>query len=205
MLEALKLECVRGERRLFSGVSFSLGVGEALQVFGPNGSGKSSLLRIVAGLLPPAAGEVRWRRAEIRAQAEDYRREMLYLGHLNGIKDELTALENLRVLARLSGVAATRSAATDALARLGLGGREDLPAKVLSQGQKRRLALSRLLLAGACLWILDEPLTSLDREAAAEIEAVLAAHLSRGGITLIATHQAIELHGAVSKRLNLPQ
>jgi len=203
MLEALNLECVRGERRLFSGVSFALGAGEALQLFGPNGSGKSSLLRIVAGLLAPAAGEVHWRGSEIRAEGEDYRRQMLYLGHLNGIKDELTALENLRVLARLSGVRATRAAAASALARLRLGGREDLPVKVLSQGQTRRVALSRLLLASAPLWILDEPLTSLDREAAAEVQKVLDAHLSRGGIALIATHQAIELDCAVSKRLNL--
>jgi heme exporter protein A len=203
MLEAIDLECVRGERRVFSGLSFSLGAGEILQLFGANGSGKTSLLRIIAGLVPPASGQVRWRGEPISTLGEDYHQELLYLAHANGIKDDLTAIENLRVAATLAGKNIDRAMAFDALERLGLAGREDLPARALSQGQRRRVALARTLVSEASLWVLDEPLTSLDREAAAEIEAIIESHLARGGAALIATHQELKMSGATSMRLQL--
>lgn len=203
MLEAIDLECVRGERRVFSGLSFSLGAGKILQLFGANGSGKTSLLRIIAGLVPPASGQVRWRGEPISMLGEDYHQELLYLAHANGIKDDLTAIENLRVAATLAGKKIDRATAFDALERVGLGGREDLPARALSQGQRRRVALARTLVSEASLWVLDEPLTSLDREAAAEIEAIIESHLARGGAALIATHQELKMSGATSMRLQL--
>ncbi|HSF46932.1 MAG TPA: cytochrome c biogenesis heme-transporting ATPase CcmA [Burkholderiales bacterium] len=203
MLEAIDLECVRGERRVFSGLSFSLGAGEILQLFGANGSGKTSLLRIIAGLVPPASGQVRWRGEPISTLGEDYHQELLYLAHANGIKDDLTAIENLRVAATLAGKKIDRATAFDALERVGLGGREDLPARALSHGQRRRVALARTLVSEASLWVLDEPLTSLDREAAAEIEAIIESHLARGGAALIATHQELKMSGATSMRLQL--
>lgn len=203
MLEAIDLECVRGERRVFSGLSFSLGAGKILQLFGANGSGKTSLLRIIAGLVPPASGQVRWRGELISTLGEDYHQQLLYLAHANGIKDDLTAIENLRVAATLAGKKIDRATAFDALERVGLGGREDLPARALSQGQRRRVALARTLVSEASLWVLDEPLTSLDREAAAEIEAIIESHLARGGAALIATHQELKMSGATSMRLQL--
>jgi heme exporter protein A len=203
MLEAIDLECVRGERRIFSALSFDLDPQEVLQLFGANGSGKTSLLRIVAGLVSPAAGEVRWRGEPISALGEDYHREILYIGHANAIKDELTAIENLRVASMLSGRKIDEAMGFDALAHLGLKGRENLPARALSQGERRRAALARMLLCDAALWILDEPLTSLDREAAVEIEAIIESHLARGGAALIATHHELNVSGAASKRLEL--
>jgi heme exporter protein A len=193
MLEARELECVRGERRLFAGLGFSLEAGELLQVRGPNGSGKTSLLRMLCGLLPPASGEVRWRGAPVKEMAEDFYREVAYLGHLPALKDELTAEENLRIASGLEGIEIDRGETWAALRRMGLAGRELLPAKVLSAGQRRRVALARLLVCGAALWVLDEPLTALDKSAVALVQSLLAEHLARGGVAVITTHQDLDL------------
>lgn len=193
MLEARDLECMRGERRLFAGLSFALEAGELLQVRGPNGSGKTSLLRMLCGLVPPASGEVRWRGSPLKEMAEDFYREVAYLGHLPALKDELTAEENLRVASGLEGVEIDRRETWAALKRMGLGGRELLPAKVLSAGQRRRVALARLLVCGAALWVLDEPLTALDKSAMALVQSLLSEHLARGGVAVITTHHDLDL------------
>lgn len=203
MLEAHDLACQRGDRTLFSGLNFTLGSGELLQVAGPNGSGKTSLLKLLCGISSPAEGEVRWAGENTRRQGELFREKLLYLGHHNAVKGDLTALENLQIAARLAGEPLTEAEALDALDRIGLLGREYLPAKVLSQGQKRRVSLARLLVSRAPLWILDEPLTALDVKAIALIQARLAEHLAGGGMVVLTTHQAIEVPGVAPRRLEL--
>ena len=145
MLEADNLECVRGERRLFAGLGFKLEAGELLYLQGRNGSGKTSLLRMLIGLLPPEAGEIRWNGEPIKRLADEFRADLCYLGHLNAIKEELTPLENLLAAARLADEEISEDDAIDALEQVGLAGREDLACKYLSQGQKRRVALARLV------------------------------------------------------------
>lgn len=203
MLEANNLECVRGERRLFTEINFSLQPGQMLQVFGPNGSGKTSLLRLVCGLMPPTRGEIRWRGGNIRSLKEEYFSALTYLGHLNGIKDELSALENLRISSALAGLVVTEAEAGAALQRMGLGGRESLPAKVLSQGQRRRAALARLLVCRTTLWILDEPLTALDSAAVALVQSVLQEHLAKGGMVVLTTHQELDVDAASTRKIHL--
>lgn len=201
MLEAAHLTCQRGERTLFTNLSFTLGTGELLQIAGPNGSGKTSLLKLLCGLSPPFAGEIRWRGAP--ARGEDFRRQLFYLGHQHAVKEELSALENLQISAELADEALSDVEALDALDRMGLAGREHLPAKVLSQGQKRRVALARLLVSKAPLWILDEPLTALDTAAVDLIQARLAAHLANQGSVVLTTHQALQVPGITPRRIEL--
>ena len=169
MLEADNLECVRGERRLFAGLGFKLEAGELLYLQGRNGAGKTSLLRMIIGLLPPEAGDIRWKGQSIRRSGEDFRADLCYLGHLNAIKEELTPLENLLASAHLTDEALSEDDALDALEQVGLAGREDLACKYLSQGQKRRVALARLLCSGARLWVLDEPFTAIDARTTADL------------------------------------
>ena len=201
MLEAAHLTCQRGERTLFTNLSFTLGAGELLQIAGPNGSGKTSLLKLLCGLSPPFAGEIRWLGAP--ARGEDFRRQLFYLGHQHAVKEELSALENLQISAELADEALSDVEALDALDRMGLAGREHLPAKVLSQGQKRRVALARLLVSKAPLWILDEPLTALDTAAVDLIQARLAAHLANQGSVVLTTHQALQVPGITPRRIEL--
>jgi len=201
MLEAAHLTCQRGERTLFTDLSFSLGAGELLQVAGPNGSGKTSLLKLLCGLTPPVAGEIRWQGTP--ARGEDFRRQLFYLGHQHAVKEELSALENLRISADLAGEPLSDAKALDALGRIGLAGREHLPAKVLSQGQKRRVVLARLLVSKAPLWILDEPLTALDVGAVDLIQSHLAEHLTNQGLVVLTTHQALHVPGVIPRRIEL--
>lgn len=193
MLEAIDLECQRGERRLFAGVGFRLAGGELLHVQGRNGAGKTSLLRIVLGLTPPAAGAIHWQGRPINELAEDYRAQLCYLGHHNAVKDELTALENLRINTWLADESLSEEQALDALAQVGLAGREDLPAKFLSQGQKRRVALARLVHERRPLWVLDEPFVALDTAAVALVAGQLGSHLQRGGMVVLTTHQLVDI------------
>jgi len=203
MLETANLSCVRGDRVLFEELSFSLQEGELVHIVGPNGAGKTSLIRMMCGLVAPAAGEVRWRGENIRKQKEEFNSDLLYLGHHLGVKAELTALENLRMSCALANHALDEDVAWRALDEIGLRGREDLPTKVLSQGQQRRVALARLLVSQAKLWILDEPFTALDVKAVAQLEGVLGRHLAQGGMIVLTTHQTFSLPQGTMRKLVL--
>ena len=192
MLEAVDLECVRGDRPLFSHFSFGLAPGELLHVRGRNGSGKTTLLRTLCGLTRPSAGEVRWNDTDIHALGDEYRGQLTYVGHSNGIQGELTPQENLRVDVSLSGDADT-ALVHATLDRLGLSAYHHFPAKVLSQGQKRRLALARLFVQRKPLWILDEPLSALDVSSVTLMSELLVQHLERGGMIVMTSHQEIEV------------
>jgi len=203
MLDATNLECVRGNRRLFKNVSFSMGPGELVQLIGPNGSGKTSLIRMLCGLLPPTSGEIRWRGTRISALGEEYYSAVTYLGHRHCAKDEFTALENLRVSSGLSGCEITHEQAIDVLTRVGLNGRENLAARLLSEGQRRRLGLARLVVCQTSLWLLDEVLTSLDGAAAELIKLLIVEHLDKGGMAVVATHQELDLSVNNFQRIEL--
>lgn len=204
MLEASQIECVRGSRRLFRNLSFRLEPHQALRVLGENGSGKTSLLRIVAGLAQAESGSVCWNGATLRAAGEDYRRQLFFIGHLNGLKDDLTAAENLRFGLALSGVFVQADALREGLDERGLGAVAGLPVKLLSQGQRRRVALAGLAFsAPRALWVLDEPFAALDTISVSRLAAELAAHLDRGGMVMFTTHQEVDLPGAAMRSVEL--
>jgi heme exporter protein A len=164
-------------------------------VKGENGAGKTTLLRTLVGLSPADHGEVRWDGTPTRAMADDYRRNFVYLGHQAALKDELSALENLRLALAVDGIDIGLASLADALRRLGLQGREALAARHLSAGQKRRVLLARLLLRRATLWVLDEPFNALDGPAAQLLCTLVADHLREGGIAVITSHQPVPLPG----------
>ena len=174
-----------------------------LQVTGPNGCGKTSLLRIICGLTSPERGEIRWQGAEIRSLDEEYSRSISYIGHRVAVKEELNSLENLRISSGLAGCSLSDNQAREALARVGLAGREYLPARFLSEGQRRRSALARLINCTAVLWILDEVLASLDHAAVTLVESLISEHLSNGGIAIVATHQELHISAGSFQRLQL--
>ena len=203
MLSAHELACERGERLLFRNLDFELGNGEVLWVRGGNGHGKTSLLRILCGLSVPAAGAVTWRDQPIKTAHEQYGREMAYVGHANGIKDDLTPVENVRIAAALGGRGLDDATARAALEQLGLSRCVDLPARVLSFGQRRRVALAGVMTAGALLWILDEPLTGLDVHGVAMVEQMIRNHVVAGGMAIMTTHQPLALDGLTPKILSV--
>jgi heme exporter protein A len=203
MLEVTRLECRRGDRLLFSGLDFGVDAGILLHVRGRNGSGKTTLLRTLCGLYRQDSGEVNWRGEPIRRLAEDYRRELLYFGHLNGIKGDLTGAENLAISATLDGDDADTASVWSALARIGLAGFEDLPTRMLSQGQKKRVALARLILSRAPLWVLDEPFTALDVDAVDLLQGLIAEHVAAGGMAVLTTHQPVPLTSGQAHHLDL--
>jgi heme exporter protein A len=204
MLQAVGLECVRGKRRLFRDLSFEAQAGELIWVAGPNGSGKTSLLRILCSLLPPDAGSVLWKGSSTRDLGEMFRAELVYVGHAPAVKDDLSALENLRFGLAQHGIPGDEAALHEALAWFGLRGREDLPARALSQGQRRRVALARLAFGEAqTLWILDEPLAALDVSAVELVRSRIGTHLAHGGVVVLTSHQDVELGGLRTRRLLL--
>lgn len=202
-LQALGLACRRGRRLLFEGLSFGLGDGQALRVKGGNGAGKTSLLRQLVGLAPADAGEVHWDGRPIARQREAYGAALAYLGHAPGLKDELTPLENLAADAALAGGADTPAQHVQALADWGLAAAARLPLRVLSAGQRRRVALARLSLSGAALWILDEPFTALDDAGCAQLGQLIERHLARGGLAVLTSHQPLPLAEARVQVLEL--
>lgn len=198
LLEARGLCCVRGEATLFEHLDFALTAGEALQVEGANGSGKTSLLRIVSGLTLPDEGEVRWRGANIMERRAEFHGQLAYLGHHLGLKLELTIEENLRLALGIRSVC-TESRLQSVLEAVRLDHRSDLPVRALSAGQRQRVALARMLLSEAKLWILDEPFTSLDRAGVELVLTLAEEHLLRGGVMVLTSHQTVSLNGRLRK------
>jgi heme exporter protein A len=196
-LEASDLACIRGGRQVFSDVSFTVGLGEALLITGPNGAGKSSLLRLVAGLLRPSSGTLVLDGADPELTLAE---QAHYLGHQDALKPALSVLENLDFWARFLGGRATTDLAT-ALADVGLGGIAALPAAYLSAGQRRRLSIARLIAVKRPLWLLDEPTTALDVTAQAMLAELMRAHLQDGGLIVAAVHGPIGLENAAELRL----
>ncbi|CAI9397741.1 TPA: cytochrome c biogenesis heme-transporting ATPase CcmA [Citrobacter amalonaticus] len=189
MLEARKLLCERDERVLFSDLSFQVNAGEWIQVTGGNGAGKTTLLRLLTGLSRPDAGEVCWQAQPLHRVRDSYHQNLLWIGHQPGIKTRLTALENLRFFHQ-DGDSAKCLAA---LAQAGLAGYEDIPVNQLSAGQQRRVALARLWLTRATLWILDEPFTAIDVNGVERLTQRMAQHTEEGGIVILTTHQPLNV------------
>ena len=197
-LELRQIECVRGRRSLFKSLDLLVQPGHLLRLQGANGAGKTSLLRMICGLLAPAHGEVLWRGQRIAALREEFGKELVYLGHAAALKDDLSALENLQTASVLGGRAVTAAQASAALAEAGLRGRERAPARVLSQGQRKRVALARLVLSGdAPLWVLDEPFNALDTAAGAWLVGLVSAQVERGGIVVLTSHQSVAFSDAL--------
>ena len=203
LLEIQALECVRGDKQLFSELSFSLEAGSLLHVHGPNGSGKTTLLRAIAGLVLQEQGEICWNGVPTAKQKDEFNRELLYLGHHYGLKFELTGYENLKVFANLSGTEISEHEVEAALTRFGLAHCVELPVKVLSQGQKRRVALARLLLQRSKLWILDEPFVALDVAAVDLLLGVIKGHVADGGMVILTTHQEVAMDAGQLQHLHL--
>lgn len=204
LLEAVALACERDWRMLFERLELRLVPGEMLQVAGPNGSGKTSLLRLLAGLMQPSAGEIRLNGQPLATQRAELARTLLWIGHAAGIKGLLTAEENLTWLCALHQPA-ERAAIWQALEAVGLRGFEDVPCHTLSAGQQRRVALARLYLPGPQLWVLDEPFTALDKEAVAQLEQHLARHCEQGGLVVLTTHHTLTVKPAGYRELDLGQ
>ena len=196
---ARDLACVRGERNVFAGVDFALAPGGALVLRGPNGSGKSSLLRLLAGLLAPAAGTITWNGAPIADDPEAHHARLRYVGHLDAVKPVLTVAANLTFWAGLlstpEGAAAAAARAVD---RLGIGHLADVPAQLLSAGQRRRLGLACLVAAPAPLWLLDEPTVTLDAASVTIVETLIAEHRAAGGLAVVASHGGLAVPDAAT-------
>lgn len=207
LLQAQQLFCEREERVLFARLDFSVSGGELLQIEGPNGAGKTTLMRSVTGLNQHYEGDVFWRGKPLADDREAFYAETLILGHLSGIKLPLSPTENLRWIASVRGVpradADSRIAAS--LDAVGLSGFEHQPAHSLSAGQKRRIALARLFIEPATLWVLDEPFSAIDKQGVSVLERVLEDHVSRGGAALVVTHHDLRLPHLPHRRLALGQ
>lgn len=199
MLEARELLCERDERTLFSGLSFTLNAGEWVQITGSNGAGKTTLLRLLTGLARPDAGDILWQGQPLHQVRESYHQNLLWIGHQPGIKTRLTALENLHFYHREGDTAQCLAA----LAQAGLAGFEDIPVNQLSAGQQRRVALARLWLSRATLWILDEPFTAIDVNGVERLTQRMAQHTDLGGIVILTTHQPLNVADNQIRRISL--
>jgi heme exporter protein A len=195
------LSCIRDDRTLFSDLGFGVDTGEALIIEGRNGTGKTTLLRAICGIRRPDEGEILWGGESIERLGPEYHRHVAYVGHNDGVKRELTVAENLR-MARALGSEGRLSIA-EALRKVHLAGFEDVPASNLSAGQRRRLALARLLVTDSLLWVLDEPFTSLDRHGIGIVEELMAEHVARGGMLVMTSHHEVSMHRTAVHRLNL--
>ncbi len=203
MLEALDLTARRGDVTLFANLALRVPPGQALLVTGANGAGKTTLLRILAGLTLPFAGVIRWRNETVAPFSERIRQDATFAGHLPALKDELSAEENLQSLVQLAGGVAGADEVRGALAAVALERQHALPARVLSQGQRRRIGLARLALLRRPMWLLDEPATALDAAGLALLTTAMAQHLATGGTIVAATHQRLELPAAIVQSLAL--
>ena len=203
-LEVTDLACRRGGRKVFERLSFTLDAGELLALTGRNGSGKTTLLRALALLVRPEAGSVRWQGADIRAEPETWRGRLAWLGHLEGLKGDLSVRENLLAAERLRGAPPAEDRLDVALVALDLANLAARPVRTLSAGQRRRAALARVVLSQAPLWLLDEPLNALDAPAQTAFRDVLQRHLDAGGLAIAATHADLAMPGARALELGLP-
>ena len=201
MLEARELLCERDERTLFSGLSFTLNAGEWVQITGSNGAGKTTLLRLLTGLSRPDAGEVLWQGQPLHQVRDSYHQNLLWIGHQPGIKTRLTALENLHFYHRDGDTAQC----LEALAQAGLAGFEDIPVNQLSAGQQRRVALARLWLTRATLWLLAAPFPALDVNGGERLTQRMAQHTEQGGIVILTTHQPLNVAESKIRRISLTQ
>jgi len=193
VLEARALTCVRGEKQLFTGLNLVVSAGECLHVRGENGVGKTSLLRLLTGMSKPESGEVLWNDSVISKEPAHYHRELLFLGHRDALKEDLTALENLQLYAALDDIPLLEDKALAALWRFGLRGRERLSVNCLSAGQKRRVLMARMLTRQAKLWILDEPFNALDVHAVQALRGLITEHIEQGGLVVLTSHQEVSL------------
>lgn len=203
-LSARGILCYRGEHCLFRDLDIDLAPGEVMRIEGRNGSGKTTLLRILCGLVQADDGEILWNGEPISQQRSEFNAELVYVGHLEGLKGELTPLENLAMDASLN-IPREGADASAALAHLGLINRDDIPCRALSAGQKRRVALARLMVTQAKLWVLDEPLTALDPAGRQVITDLIAEHARNGGMAIFTTHQALQLDGVTQLSVSLDQ
>ena len=194
-LEVRKIACVRGERELFSGIDFQVLPGQCLHIRGENGVGKTSLLRLLTGLASPESGEVLWNGHSIKKNVSEYHSKLLFLGPRDALKEDLSAIENLRMYAATDGITLSEQDAFASLWRFGLKGREDLPVNCLSAGQKKRVLMARMLTRRAQIWILDEPFNALDAHAAAELQGLIAEHLQHDGLVVLTSHQPLTIDG----------
>lgn len=202
MLAATGLACFRGDRLLFHDLDLGVASGQALQVRGPNGCGKTTLLRILCCLTNPEEGAIRWRGRTVGSRDPDYLRDLRYVGHSDGVKLVLTPRENLRIAMALE-TRVDEAALESALADVALGDFTDVPCRTLSAGQRRRVALARLVLGGPRLWLLDEPFTSLDAAGGDIVRGLIDAHLERGGCAVLTSHQPVRLDAARSASIDL--
>ncbi|MFY8326110.1 cytochrome c biogenesis heme-transporting ATPase CcmA [Pseudoalteromonas sp. ZZD1] len=193
MLHIKSVTCIKQERCLFEDLNFSLESGQIMQLAGPNGAGKTSLLRIIAGFAAPDEGDIFWHDTSITKNYDEFARELLFIGHKTGVNAQLTALENVRFWLQIQGYDDNQDLYA-LLAKIGLVGLEDVPVRTLSAGQQRRVALLRLWLNDAKLWILDEPFTALDKAGVAFLQARFVSHLETGGAILLTTHQDLTTH-----------
>jgi heme exporter protein A len=198
-----KLGCSRGGRQLFRGVDCTLQSGRWLYVAGANGVGKTSLLRMVCGLAPIEAGEIAWNGTPIHSQRDAYRQDLCYLGHLNALQESMTVSENLSFIAALAGTAPNPVQINDVLAHFGVRGRGEQLVRHLSQGQKRRVALSRLALSQARLWVLDEPFVAMDESGVRMLADLIAVHLGKGGMAVLTSHQQVPIGEVPAQVLEL--
>ncbi|NUZ09539.1 cytochrome c biogenesis heme-transporting ATPase CcmA [Pseudoalteromonas sp. McH1-7] len=203
MLEIDTVTCTKQDRCLFDSLSFTLHSGQIMQVEGPNGAGKTSLLRIIAGFARADEGQIRYNHTDIREDYDSFAAELLFIGHKTGVNQQLNAYENVQYWLQVHGAKASEKEVYELLAKLGLIGLEDVPVRTLSAGQQRRVALVRLWLNKAKLWILDEPFTALDKKGVALLQTQFQSHLDAGGAILLTTHQDLTAHFAQLQTLTL--